>query len=264
MVSFFREMYVHRELLSNFVVRDLASKYKETFMGFFWNVIGPLITLILYTFVFSVIFKVKFGDRDTTGNFAIYLFCGMVPWLAFHEAVGKCVGIIINHTNLVKKTVFPLEVLPCYAIISSAVTELFGVGILLLATAVMLKTINATAVGVPLLMIMQGVFALGLGMFFAAMTVFFRDVMHFVPVMMTTWMFLTPIMYPETMIPERFRFLLWLNPMALHVGMFRDVVLEGTVPPITDFLAFSGYAIASFVVGLYFFRKTKWEFADVI
>jgi len=263
-ISFFGELVSHRDLLANFVGRDLTSKYKGTFMGFFWNVINPLVMLALYTFIFSVVLKVKFGTEATTSNFALYLFCGMVPWLAFSESVGKTTGIILTHANLVKKTVFPLEILPCYATLSSVVTELIGLAILLVAALAMAGTLSLHVVIIPLLIVLQVLFSLGLGMFLASVTVFFRDVQHFVGVMLTVWMFLTPIMYPETLLPERVRFLVWLNPMALLVSMFRNVVLEGTMPASWKLGLFAVWALAVFYGGLFFFRKTKWEFADVI
>ncbi|MBI4833069.1 MAG: ABC transporter permease [Candidatus Lindowbacteria bacterium] len=262
--AFFRDIIVHRELLGSFVARDLTSKYRGTFIGFFWNVINPLVMLALYTFIFSVVLKVKFGTEGTTGNFALYLFCGMVPWLAFSDSLNRGTSIIVAHHNLVKKTVFPLEILPCYAVISGVVTECVGLGILLVAAIAAARGASMSLVILPLLIILQLLFTLGLAFFFSSMCVFFRDVMYFVGMMTTIWMFLTPIMYPETLFPERARFLLWLNPMAVLVGMFRDSVLEGNIPALWKVGAFAAWAFAAFAGGLFFFRKTKWEFADVI
>jgi lipopolysaccharide transport system permease protein len=257
-------MYSYRELLASFVIRDLISKYKATFIGFFWNVINPLVMLALYTFIFSVVLKVKFGTIGTTSNFALYLFGGMVPWIAFSESVEKASGIIITHHNLVKKTVFPLEILPCYTVISGVVTEFIGLGILLIATLIMVKHLTLHVLFLPLLVLLQVLFTLGLAFFFASFCVFFRDVMHVVRVMLIAWMFLTPIMYPVTLFPERIRFLVWINPMAVLVSMFRNAVLDGTMPAFWKLGVFSAWALLVFYAGLFFFRKTKWEFADVI
>lgn len=263
-ITFLHEMVSHRELLGSFVGRDLTSKYKGTFLGFFWNVINPLVMLVLYTFIFSVILKVKFGAAGTTGNFALYLLCGMVPWLAFSEAIGKATGIIMTHHNLVKKTVFPLEILPCYTVISGVVTECIGLGILLVAATVASNGLKVSVAFLPVLIVLQVLFTLGLAFFFSSFCVFFRDVMHFVTVMLTIWMFLTPIMYPETLYPEKVRFLVWINPMAVLVSMFRNTVLDGTIPAAWKWGLFSVWALVMFCAGLFFFRKTKWEFADVI
>jgi lipopolysaccharide transport system permease protein len=257
-------MYVRRELLGSFVGRDITSKYKGTIMGLFWNVINPLVMLAIYTFLFSVVLRVKFDVDDSTGNFALYLFCGMVPWLAFSESVGRSTGIIMAHQNLVKKTVFPLEILPCYVVISSLVTECFSLIILLGATLFVLKHLSVYLIFLPLLLLLQLMFAMGLACFFASICVFFRDVAHVVNLMLLAWMFLTPIMYPETLIPERLRFIVWMNPMALLVSMFRNVVLEGSPPALWKLGAFSAWAVVVFCAGLFFFKKTKWEFADVI
>jgi len=257
-------MFSHRELLGNFVTRDLTSRYRETFIGFFWNVIKPLVMLAVYTFLFSVIFKVKFGTTGTTGSFALYLFCGMVPWIAFADSVDRASGIIMTHTNLVKKTVFPLEILPFYPVVSNVVTECIGLGILLVAVLVSFRHFTVHLLFLPLLLLLQVLFTLGFAFFLASFCVFFRDVMHVVSVMMTVWMFMTPIMYPETLIPERMRFAVWINPMALLVSMFRNVVLEGTTPAVWKLVLFSVWALLLCGAGIFFFRKTKWEFADVL
>lgn len=259
-----REIFSHRELLIGFVGRDLTSKYKGTFMGLFWNVINPLVMLALYTFVFSVILRVKLGPEATTGNFALYLFCGMVPWLAFSDAVGRSTGLIMNHQNLVKKVVFPLEILPCYVVISSLVTECVSLAVLLVAALFMVKHLSIYLLVLPLLLILQALFALGFAFFFSSICVFFRDVTHFVSLMLLTWMFATPIMYPETLFPERIRFLVWLNPIAILVSMFRDIVLRGAMPELWKLGAFAAWAFVVFYAGLFFFEKTKREFADVI
>ncbi len=263
-MKFFRDMHGHRELLGNFVRWDLMSKYKGTFMGFFWSVINPLVMLVLYTFIFSVILKVKFGVDGSTTNFALYLFCGMVPWLATSDSISRATELIMTHQNLVKKTVFPLEILPCYLVVSSVVTECIGLGILLIAVLVMLKQISIYVLFLPLLLLLQSLFVLGLTFFFASICVFFRDVIHFVSVMLTAWLLLTPIFYPETLFPERLRFLVWFNPMAVLVSMFREAVLEGTMPALWKLGLFSAWAVVVFCAGLFFFKKTKWEFADVI
>ena len=262
--DFFRDMYSHRDLLANFVGRDLTSKYKGTFIGLFWNVINPLVMLALYTFIFSVIFKVKFGTSGSTGNFALYLFCGMVPWIAFSESVSKGTAIIMAHQNLVKKTVLPLEILPTYGVLSAAITECVSLTILLIAVAVVLKQISVFLLFLPVLLLLQIFFALGLALFVASISVFIRDMEHLVGLGLIVWMFMTPIMYPETMIPERVRFLVWINPMALLISMFRSVVLEGAMPELWKLCAFTGWAVVVFFVGLAYFRNTKWEFADVI
>lgn len=262
--SFFLDLYSHRGLLGSFVGRDLTSKYRGTFMGLFWNVINPLVMLALYTFIFSVIFKAKWGTEDSTGMYALYLFSGMVPWLAFSESVSRSTGIIMNHENLVKRTVFPLEILPSYIVVSGLVTELFSLGILLVAAFVMLKGLSLYLVFLPLLLVLQILFSLGFAFFFASICVFFRDVIHLVGLALMAWFFMTPIIYSETYIPENLRFLVWANPMALLVSMFRSVVLEGTMPAFWKLALFSAWAVVTFWGGLFFFKKTKWEFADVI
>jgi lipopolysaccharide transport system permease protein len=263
-LAFIREISESRELLRELIRRDLTSKYKGTYMGFVWSVINPLVMLGIYTFVFSYLFKVRFRPDAGGGHFVLYLFCGLVPWLAFSDAVNRCAGIILENSVLVKKSVFPLEILPLHVVLSGVFTELIGLGILLFATVVTTRALSPFIIIIPLLMILQIFFALGLGMLFGSLTVFFRDIRYIVALMLPMWMFLTPIMYPETLIPERARILIWMNPMALLVGMFRNAILDGTMPEPAKVGVLVGMVAVVFYGGLLFFRKTKSEFADVV
>ena len=263
-ISSIKEIIDSRELLFALVHRDLMGKYRETFIGFFWNVINPLVMLAVYTFIFSVVFEAKFGDSGVPSNFALYLFCGLVPWTAFAEGLNKSAGVIISHTDMVKRAMLPLEVLPSYAVLSNVVTELIGLGILLAATIIIVRDLSVFVLIVPLLIVAQAFLTLGLGMLFASLTVFFRDMEHVVGVALTVLFFLTPILYPVAMMPEKIRFVIWLNPMALIVTMFRDAILENRMPNLWMLGVFSLWAFVLFAGGLYFFKKTKGEFADVI
>ncbi len=264
LLTFLKEVLAGKELLLALVRRDLTAKYKETYFGFFWNVINPLIMLAVYTVVFSTIFKVKLGHRGVTGSFPLFLFCGLVPWNAFAESLNSCAGVIVGKPDLVKKSTINVEIFPCVSVVSSIVSELIGFGILLAAVVLSTRSISPFLALLPFLIILQAFFSLGLGMFFGALTVFFNDAKHFVGVILTVWFFLTPIVYPPTMIPERFQFVEWLNPMALLISMCRDALLAEKMPDLKMMGCFGVWAALALIGGLYFFRKTKSEFADVI
>ncbi len=254
----------HRHLIRVMVGRDLALRYRGSIFGIFWSLLNPLAMLALYTFVFSVILKVKFGVNGGTSAFALYLFCGMLPWLAFSEGVSRSTSVIIENTNLVKKVVFPLEILPLNVVLAAVVTQ--GIGTLVLLAAVLIKgvPISWTWLLAPLLLIPQLCWTLGIGWLLASMGVFVRDVGQFIGLALTAWMFMTPIMYPETMIPAKYQALMNLNPLAVIIHGYRKFILEGQLPSWRPILFTTVLGALVFLLGYAWFLKTKKGFADVL
>lgn len=260
----FRTLLVHRKLIASFVRRDLRGRYMNSVLGLSWAVIQPLSLLLLYTFVFAVVLRVRLGATGTTTSFALYLFCGMLPWLAFAEGVTRSASVVLEHAHLIKKMVFPSEVLPAYAVASALVIELIGLGVFLLAVAALFRMPGWTLVLLPLVMACQVMFTLGLGWFLASLNVFLRDVGQVLGLGLTLWMLVTPIFYPPEMIPARFHALLAWNPLHHVVQGYRDVVLEHRVPDLFQLALLGGVALATFLAGHWFFRRSQRAFVDVL
>ncbi|MBM3267169.1 MAG: ABC transporter permease [Candidatus Sericytochromatia bacterium] len=254
----------HRELIGMMVRRDLAQRYRATLMGLLWSLLHPLLTLLLYTYVFSVVLKVKFGADASTASFALYLFCGMLPWLAFSEGLNRSAGVVVENVNLVKKVIFPLEILPLNLALAAVVTQAVGMAILL--PAIMLRGITPTWLWllVPLLILPQLLWTVGLGWWVSSLGVYVRDVGQAIGLVLMAWMFLTPIYYPESMIPAEYRWLGLLNPMAVLIGAHRDLLLDGRLPAIWPLLGQTAAGAFVFLLGFAWFAKTKKGFADVI
>lgn len=254
----------HQHLIRMMVRRELAARYRGTVMGVFWSILHPLALLGLYTFVFSVILKVRFGSDGSTTTFALYLFCGMLPWLAFSEGVARSTSVILENANLVKKVVFPLEILPLNVVASALVTQ--AVGTLVLLAAALLKGVEPTWFWLlaPLLVIPQFLWTLGLGWFLASLGVYLRDVGQFIGLALTAWMFVTPIMYAETLIPAKYHTLMLLNPLATLIHGYRMLILEGQLPAFRPLAFTSLVGACVFLAGYAWFKKTQKGFADVL
>jgi ABC-type polysaccharide/polyol phosphate export permease len=259
-----QSVYRHRGLIVNFVRRDLQARYKGSTMGVFWSIVQPLVMLILYTMVFSTILKVQVGPAEGTGVFAIYLFCGMLPWNAFQEGISRSAGVILDHSNLIKRTIFPAEILPIYVVASGLVQELIGLGILLGAVLLTAKTLSPTLFFLPVILLLQGFLTLGLAWIVAAVNVFLRDVGQLLGLVLTFWLFLTPIFYPPSLVPGSLAWILLVNPMVWVVEAYRSVILRGAIPSSTSLLALALCSSAAFLIGHRLFQRMQGAFADVI
>lgn len=257
-------LYRNRALIGNFVRRDLLARYKGSAMGLFWSVAHPLVMLVLYTLVFSVILRVKLGPAEGTGNFALYLFCGMLPWNAFQEGMNRSTGVILEHANLIKRTILPAEILPTYIVLSSLVNELIGLVILLGAVLLTAHSLGLPLLLLPVILLLQGTFTLGLAWIVAAINVFLRDVGQLLGMVLTLWLFLTPIFYPPSLIPKSLEWILLVNPMVWVVESYRSVILRGAFPPPAPLAALAICSAFVFVLGYRLFKRMQGAFADVI
>jgi lipopolysaccharide transport system permease protein len=260
----FRTLLLHRRVIGSFVRRDLRTRYVNSVLGLSWAIIQPMSLLVLYTFVFSIVLGVRFGTDTSTSGFALYLFCGMLPWLAFSEGIGRSASVILDHATLIKKVVFPSEVLPAYVVASALATELIGLGVLLVATAVFYRLPGWSLLFLPLLIAAQALFTLGLGWILASLTVFLRDVSQFLGLGLTLWMLITPIFYPPELMPARFQFVIAANPMAYLIQGYRNVILDRRPPEPWHLLVLVAIGLGAFLAGYWFFRRSKNAFVDVL
>jgi lipopolysaccharide transport system permease protein len=194
----------------------------------------------------------------------LYFLAGLLPWLAFSEAIGRAPSVVLEQRNLVKKLVFPVEILPVNLVVAGLVTELFALGIFLLFLIGARGGVPWTAVWLPVLLVPQLLFTLGLAWLLAAAGVFIRDLGQVIGFLLTLWFFLTPICYPESALPETAAAILTKNPMYVLVRGYRAVFLEGQAPDAVAMGAFSAVAVVMFVAGHACFYKLRRSFADVI
>ncbi|MBS2000630.1 MAG: ABC transporter permease [Candidatus Obscuribacterales bacterium] len=257
-------LWGNRALIRLMVHRDFIGRYKGSLLGAFWPLINPIGHLILYTFLFSVVLKVKFGASDSTGNFALYLMAGLLPWSCLAESLSRSTTVILESPNLVKRVVFPLQILPVVLVISSLMSELVAFSILFVASVFALHTVHPTILFLPLIMVSQILFAGGLSCLLASLGVYIRDIRHIMALGLSAWMYATPIVYPATALPENLQFLIWINPMAGIVTDYRRVLLEGLAPNWPVYASYTAVAVIVWALGYGFFQKTKKSFADIM
>lgn len=256
----------NRSLILHMVRRQLAQRYKGSVLGWLWSLVQPLMMLVVYAFVFGIIFKARWGTTPDGGSvtFAAVMFCGMATFNLFSETVNAAAPCILHNANLVKKVVFPLEILPVVHLTAAlALTSVWF--LLLLAGAVALGiTFHATMLLLPVLLLPVMLLSLGLAFFVSSAAVYVRDTPHLVGVAIQILFFLTPIFYPVELVPETLRWVLELNPLSSMVEGVRTVMLFGQMP---DWAALGRDLLISLLVcrlGLCWFLKTKKGFADVL
>lgn len=262
--NFLRKMALQRHLIKNFVVRDLQGRYVGSVMGIFWSLVHPAVLLISYTFVFSIVLNVRPWPETGTSSFAVYLICGLLPWLFFQDAVSRACTVIVDHARILRKTIFPTEILPIVVLLSSLFNHAIGFGILFLVLLTVMHTISWLVLLLPLYLFVLMLFTLGLGWLLASLQVFVRDTAQILSVALTFWFWLTPIFYNEKLIPSAFQTVIRLNPLAHVVVAYRDCLLRQQMPDLRALGWLTLVALLMLGLGGWVFRTTKREFADVL
>ena len=252
------------ELIVSLARRELAARYKGSALGIVWALVTPIVMIAIFTFIFAEIFGARFGVSSSPWDYALYLFCGLLPWTMFQETVQQSATVIVTHSNLVKRVVFPLETLPLALTLTSLTHQLFGTVALLVAVVVIRQGVQVSLLWLPILLIPQAVFTLGAAWFIAALGVFLRDTAQGVALVLMAWMFLTPIIYPESSVPERYRPFININPFTALVRCYRRILLEGVAPDWRSLAYFCGWAVVLFGFGYWWFARSRRNFADVI
>jgi lipopolysaccharide transport system permease protein len=259
-----RALWVNRKLIRSMVRRDILSRYRGSFGGALWTFLNPLLLMATYAFVFGAVLKTRFGGDTTGTGYVLYFLAGMLPWLAFSEAVGRSPYVILEHRNFVKKLVFPLETLPPNLVISGLVTEIFGLAIFIIGLLAIRHALPASVLWLPALLIPQLLLTAGICWFLAALGIFLRDLGQIMGFILTLWFFLTPICYSESILPESARKMLVWNPMYHLVSGYRAIFLEGR-PPHGELLVILWLASGAIaVLGHAWFHRLRRSFADVI
>jgi len=259
-----RSLWRNRKLIRSMVRRDILSRYKGSFFGALWTFLNPLLLMATYAFVFGVVLKTRFGADASGVGYVLYFLAGMLPWLAFSEAVGRSTYVILEHRNFVKKLVFPLETLPVNLVISGAVTEAFGLAIFLAGLLAARHAIPGSVVWLPLLIVPQLLLTLGLCWFLAALGIFVRDLATVMTFILTLWFFLTPICYPEANLPASAMRVLSFNPIFVLVRAYRAIFLQNHAPDLGPMAVLWVVSIAVAVFGHAWFYRLRRSFADVI
>ena len=264
--TMFKSFWQNRQLIWQMTRREVAGRYRGSLLGLAWSFLNPLLMLLVYTFVFSVVFKSRWGVslNESKADFAIILFAGMIVFSLFAEIVNRAPSLIISNVNYVKKVVFPLEILPWVALGSVLFHSLVSLVVLLLLQLIVNFTLPWTALLFPLVLLPLVFACMGLAWFLAALGVFVRDVGQITSVFTTVFMFLSAVFYPLTALPQKYQNILQLNPLVLIIAESRNVLIFGRLPNWTSLgiTLVIGFGMA--IAGFWWFQKMRKGFADVI
>ncbi len=265
---FDKNFLIKFDLLRTLVRRELDIKYKGSVLGNSWALINQLSQLLTYTYVFSVILKVKLNLSDLPDNnftFGLWLFAGLLPWIAFTSGLTQSSRSVISQPNLIKKVVFPLELLPLVPIFSALIESSLGLVLLILFFALTSQTIHLTLALLPLIWLTQILLTSGLGYLTAGLTVFLRDIPQTLGLVLNIWFYATPLVYPANAIPENLKhWIFWLNPLAAITEVYRDIILIGEIKHWSEWGAATGISAILFYCGFTAYKKLRPAFADVL
>ncbi len=265
-LSMIRSIWIHRYLIWNLTCRDVLGRYKGSLLGVLWSFVTPVLMLVIYTFVFRTAFNAKWGDQyaDSVGNFALILFMGLIIFSLFSESVTKAPSLIINNVNFVKKIVFPLEVLPVVTLGASIFHAFTSILVWFFGYVLMHGAPPLAALLLPFIILPLLFFTLGVSWLLASLGVYLRDISQVIGIGCQALMFMSPIFYPVSALPEKYQWIIMLNPLTIVIEQGRNCLLLGVFPEWRTLLSAYVLAFLAAWFGYAWFQKTRKGFADVI
>jgi len=264
MISNFKELFSYRELLFSLTKKELKVKYRGSILGFFWSLLNPILTMVVYSFVFSIVLRA--GIKE----FAIFLICALLPFNFLSNSVNYGASSIISNSNLVNKIYFPREIIPLSIVFANLVNFFFELAALFIVLGIMGYKFYIYLYLLPVLIIIQFFLVVGMTLLVSALNVYFRDLQHLITIIMMVWFFSTPIIYPLSMVPERFQIFIKINPMTIYAAYYRNIFYyvkyqEGAGFPSTiETLIALGITLLIFFIGYFVFKKLEPRFAEEI
>jgi len=259
----------YRELIQSLVARDLKVRYKNSVLGVLWSLMNPLLMMIVFTVVFTVMAPIRAGEST---NFPVFVLSALLPWNFFTQSVIGCTTSIVANAPLLKKVYFPREVLPLSLVLANLVNFLIALLVLFAVIFIFQIPFTIWLLYLPLVILIQVVFTLGIGFLLASVNVFYRDTQQVTDVLVLAWFFMTPIVYPLNILPRSYelfgvtldvwRLVYILNPMASLIANYRVILIDGA-PPALDFLARTAITAGIvFFIGWLVFNRYSWRFAE--
>jgi lipopolysaccharide transport system permease protein len=254
----------HRQLVWAMIQRDLQGRYRGSLLGALWTLLSPLALIVLYTLFFGIFLQVRAVPATSVADFGLFVMAGLVPWIAISEGITRAASAILDNRTLVKKVIFPLEILPANVVLAALVGQAIGLGVLAAATWSMHGRLPSGLLLLPAILVPQVLLTLGLAWFLASIGVFIRDIGQILSLLLTGWMFGTPIFYAFPSVPDGWRWVIAANPLTHLVAGYRSVLLG------SDDIDYAGLGTAMLLslliclLGGAWFQRTKHAFADVL
>ena len=258
MVSNVIELYRCRALVVSLVIRELKLRYQGSALGLLWTFINPLLLMCVYTLVFAIFLRIK------VENYPVFLFCGLIPWVWFSTSILEGANSIIRGGNLITRTLFPPHVLPTVTVFSNLVNFLLSLPMLLIFLLFFKVRIGITLIGLPIIMVIQTLFTMGLVLMVSALNVHFRDIQHILGNLIMMWFFATPILYPWTSIPAKLKFIAYINPMSTLIKAYQDILFYGQFPNWLFLGITFCFGFGVFFLGNLIFNRYKESFPEEV
>lgn len=250
-----KKIFSHTHALRLLIVRELSSRYKGTILGVIWLFLQPLFMVIVYSFVFSVIMKVRIPGMDNSYHFALYLMAALMPFMAFQDALVSASNSLFVNSSLLHKSTLPAILLPLVPMLATVVTEVLALVIISIAVFLLLNKVSFYLFLLPFLVLVRLCLSIAVGYLLAILCVFIQDLRQALGLLLTMLMFLTPIVYPVEMIPAEFLPMNNLNPLYHLLDAYRAVIIKGELPGI-GFLYVAAFSFVLLLCSIYFFNKT--------
>lgn len=255
-MNFFKDLYSYRELLKTSVKKDIGGKYKHSFFGVLWSFINPLLQIAVYAIIFPLII------RNNIENYTVFMVCGLIPWNFFSMVINRSTWVIVENGNILKKVYFPRAILPFSLVLSETINFLISSIIVFVFTIAYGMGVSKYALLYPIIIIVQDVLMIGMGFILSAITVYMRDIQHFIGVILQLLMYATPVVYSIETIPENYRFILKYNPMTYIIEGYRDILYYQKMPDIKMLGILFVIGIVGSIVGYFIFQKLQKRFAE--
>lgn len=258
MTSSLANIYRHRALAEILVSRELKGRYRGTLLGFFWSFANPLLMMCIYVLVFAVYMRVEIK------NFAVFLLCGLLPWTSFTSGITEGMASLIGNGNLIKKVHLPTEIFPFVSVSSNMVHFLLSIPVLMLMLVASGIPLTPYLLYFPIIFVLQFFFTLSISLILSSLAVQFRDLLHIVPNLVLVWFYLTPIVYAPSMVPERYRMFVYLNPLTWLIEAYRDIFLNMRAPSLGWLGALALTSAVLMALGMWLFAKRSDLYAELV
>lgn len=263
LISEIKALIKHRELLFQMVGREIKARYKQSILGYFWVILNPLAQMVVMSFAFSIILRIP-TNAGANIPYSIFLFVALLPWNLFANSLSSASGALVGSASLITKIYFPRSILVIATVMAKIIDFLFALTVLVGYMVFYQIPITINILWVIPIFLIQQIFTLGLSLFFAAANLIYRDIQYLLSLLLVLWMYLTPIIYPVDIVPEKFKFIFQLNPMSVFINAYRQSILSGTMPKISSLLIGLVVSIITLLICLRYFKIKEKNFADNI
>lgn len=255
-MKIFKSLYNYRELLKTSIKKDIGGKYKHSFLGVLWSFLNPLLQIAVYAIIFPLIMK------NEIPNYTVYMVCGLIPWNFFVTAVNRSSFTIIENGNILKKVFFPREILPISLVTSEAIN--FAISSIIILAFALIQGINLTWVLIlyPVVLIVQYIVILAISFIVSSVTVYFRDLQHFLGILLQLLFYATPIVYSIDVIPQQFQWILKINPMTYIIDAYRAIFYNSTMPDMKVLAIVFAIGTIGMIIGYLIFNRLQKKFAE--